>query len=1762
MVNTIFHKRIFINYAIDPEDINEGKTSSEPGNTMEHFKKRLIHQCEEDTTLVDTNEKTLQEASETSNETEKTTRSALKGRHTLPAVVNPIPERRRNRTGPTKNLGDGNNNTDMCNSLENNYTLPQGNSRQPPEKLNDSTEKPESLTNISPMIVAEKPKSSIESSSNIPPTTVAEKPKSSTETSINISPMIVAETYRSPVESSGNILPMIVAEKPKSCLESCSNISPAIVPEKPKNSVESSSNISPIIVAEKLKNSAESSSNISLTIVAEKPKNAIEIFSNISPTVVAGKPKSSVDNSITISPITQTEKPKISLENSSYMSQTFIAGRLKSSVETFSNVSPTTVAGKPKGSVANSITISETIQTEKPKSSLESSSNISQTFIVGKPNSSVESSSTISPKIVAEQLQSFAERSSNVSSTILAEKSKGFVENSSTISPIVTGKPKSSAESSNKIRPTTVAEANKTAPKQLEEDFASQIEQDNPINLCVKKTKPENEVVKERPRTVNGPQTNKYPPPKQRNVPTKPSQKIVPMSTSSRTNAPQTHKTQSQHESNNLQDEVLRSIVTLVRDTFCQPFSADSLLILNNWYKHLKTTYIVQDKSGSSYAMWLSVLRETEDFVLRNLYSFANGRSTLSISRKFVQQVLSANLNAYKDHLDYLLSTNNRTADWFKRLYETLEASVQASNSDSNILPTNSISNDRNPSVAKPPHSVPNLNVTQEHSISTSQQAEPPSTRAQPIYSNATPSSSTASGQKNTNIPPSYLQSNAAQPQYNQRMYVPLNYPVPNAGTYSNGIPSLTPQQMSALMENSSVLDANRSEYLKVQQEMHMAMMQQMARYPHIASQGMHIPTMNPASLPVNSINNMQGHFSVANSVPEVLQARQNFQVPLMQQMPVASSFKPEQLKRQRDGNRHMYPRQVSVPVSATSQQSSSVSISVQQIYSQHPTNASLEQLRINEMHNVRDPRLLSITSKPEDNQSTAKSKHGVQQARSGSEVKSGERDPVILPKTIQRGRISVISSVKLCRQSTQQKDPNLVVPVLHIPEVSPDSRGWMDPLGSQEKRVPIDTGTQQSRHHVLHHVTHQAPVVTTKAQMQVTDNKLKVIEIFDLNGTDVFYPTIRQALLTLSTIPRTAATVERSFSTLRRVKAWLRSTIREKRLTGLCLLSVHQDLHNDSAGCIRRNIRESGIDITTTTYADRSNARPANKPCTVTSALITEPSKVSTSTSLPIVRSQNAEKYQQEYGRTLPNINHISENSTKQISTIRTKENVTKATIPTRTSVNLPGTLASSCKAYKTSNTNSQDSALQCEGGRGSHGSSNVFAPIVTQDIEEVIQTNVIVDPAKTIERNNLQNTLPPIITANNLPAQLNEDLQLTALKQINSKRQMIQVEDTPKRKKVAEVNDAVEEQVKRNADEAIYSRDLNSSENELRLIKEVLRNQFKDTYPEIVKRVLLAKEEQGKLKNGCTDVNKGETISVLSSTIPPKRQSEDELGAAPKRVKANGNMEPNLSESHAKTVIPYSLPIIEDISSDDDANCDVTAQAITFSLLKTPESPSAPLPEVWLAWLDEQRLRGNSFFSPYSARRRQSIETISSAGSDYSPRLNSDDVEIKIDTKWYRVKKHIYDRIPKGKLYLIQESNMFIRYFDANQMEQFYKGIGVENTNAPDFSRTKARVENNAEVFLIPSDPSQVNELIEVVFSPDGLLREPERYVEEMENVRQYIPKDFSGFYQFVTGYQIVRQNYPITFLTFVVLHNTNRIKKLLYNYVAALMQGQCMH
>ena len=66
-----------------------------------------------------------------------------------------------------------------------------------------------------------------------------------------------------------------------------------------------------------------------------------------------------------------------------------------------------------------------------------------------------------------------------------------------------------------------------------------------------------------------------------------------------------------------------------------------------------------------------------------------------------------------------------------------------------------------------------------------------------------------------------------------------------------------------------------------------------------------------------------------------------------------------------------------------------------------------------------------------------------------------------------------------------------------------------------------------------------------------IADKNLGDMELIDLLSYSEFFPATRQALLIALTLPASTCTVERSFSTLRRVKTWLRSTMADDRLSG-----------------------------------------------------------------------------------------------------------------------------------------------------------------------------------------------------------------------------------------------------------------------------------------------------------------------------------------------------------------------------------------------------------------------------------------------------------------------------------------------------------------------------------------------------------------------------------------------------------------------------------
>ena len=74
--------------------------------------------------------------------------------------------------------------------------------------------------------------------------------------------------------------------------------------------------------------------------------------------------------------------------------------------------------------------------------------------------------------------------------------------------------------------------------------------------------------------------------------------------------------------------------------------------------------------------------------------------------------------------------------------------------------------------------------------------------------------------------------------------------------------------------------------------------------------------------------------------------------------------------------------------------------------------------------------------------------------------------------------------------------------------------------------------------------------------------DKLPKSAIDTLNAcSSSLYPTLKQLLQILCTLPVSVAYAERSFSCVRRLKTWMRSRMGADRLTGLALMHVHRDI-------------------------------------------------------------------------------------------------------------------------------------------------------------------------------------------------------------------------------------------------------------------------------------------------------------------------------------------------------------------------------------------------------------------------------------------------------------------------------------------------------------------------------------------------------------------------------------------------------------------------
>lgn len=79
--------------------------------------------------------------------------------------------------------------------------------------------------------------------------------------------------------------------------------------------------------------------------------------------------------------------------------------------------------------------------------------------------------------------------------------------------------------------------------------------------------------------------------------------------------------------------------------------------------------------------------------------------------------------------------------------------------------------------------------------------------------------------------------------------------------------------------------------------------------------------------------------------------------------------------------------------------------------------------------------------------------------------------------------------------------------------------------------------------------------------QMTLPDEPLCAIEMFEFVRNINCFPNISIAYRILFTVPVTVASAERSFSNLKLLKNYLRSTMSQERLNGLATICIEKDL-------------------------------------------------------------------------------------------------------------------------------------------------------------------------------------------------------------------------------------------------------------------------------------------------------------------------------------------------------------------------------------------------------------------------------------------------------------------------------------------------------------------------------------------------------------------------------------------------------------------------
>jgi hypothetical protein len=102
----------------------------------------------------------------------------------------------------------------------------------------------------------------------------------------------------------------------------------------------------------------------------------------------------------------------------------------------------------------------------------------------------------------------------------------------------------------------------------------------------------------------------------------------------------------------------------------------------------------------------------------------------------------------------------------------------------------------------------------------------------------------------------------------------------------------------------------------------------------------------------------------------------------------------------------------------------------------------------------------------------------------------------------------------------------------------------------------------------------------TADAEMEMWRHSAETITDIDicqlLQHTEVMFPNVHCIFTILLTMPVSTATPERTFSCMRRLKTYLRSSMTESRMNSLALMNIHHEI-DINADDIVRDFTSSG---------------------------------------------------------------------------------------------------------------------------------------------------------------------------------------------------------------------------------------------------------------------------------------------------------------------------------------------------------------------------------------------------------------------------------------------------------------------------------------------------------------------------------------------------------------------------------------------------------